>query len=426
LRIVSIGLVIGLGMLTAGCGGRPNGVLVPTAASAPGTSQVEMLVLTTRSDEGATPGEVYTGERGIGLSFAEIDVSIPPDGARAIGEVQWPSRLPGDPAKEFVATRVEKLTLDEIKTRFHRRVSKRKDGRVLLFVHGFNNRFEEAVFRFAQIMHDSKTPAVPLLFTWPSRAKLLAYGYDRESATYSRDALEAVLQALQKNPAVKEVNILAHSMGNWVTLEALRQMAIRDRRVGSKVRHVMLAAPDVDVDVARRQVISMGDKRPDFTLFVSRDDKALAVSRRVWGSTARLGAIDPKQEPARTRLEKAKIDVVDLSDVEGQDSLNHGKFAENEVVQLIGKRIAGGQALSDGGGGLGDKLGSIALGAATTVGHAATIAVAAPIAIVDGRTRENLGDRFGELGRAATDTVGSTGDVVTSAPGAATGAQAAP
>ena len=97
MRIVSIGLVIGLAVLTAGCGGRPKGVLVPTAASAPGASHVEMLVLTTRSDEGAEPGEVFTGERGIGLSFAEIDVSIPPDGARTVGDVQWPSRLPGDP-----------------------------------------------------------------------------------------------------------------------------------------------------------------------------------------------------------------------------------------------------------------------------------------------------------------------------------------
>jgi len=31
-------------------------------------------------------------------------------------------------------------------------------GKVLIFVHGFNNRFDDAVYRFAQIVHDSKTP----------------------------------------------------------------------------------------------------------------------------------------------------------------------------------------------------------------------------------------------------------------------------
>jgi esterase/lipase superfamily enzyme len=54
------------------------------------------------------------------------------------------------------------------------------------------HRFDEAVYRFAQITHDSRATAVPVLFTWPSRGKFLAYAYDRESATYSRNALEEV------------------------------------------------------------------------------------------------------------------------------------------------------------------------------------------------------------------------------------------
>ena len=38
-------------------------------------------------------------------------------------------------------------------------------------------------------------------------------------------------------------------MGNWVTTEALRQMAIRDRGLPAEDQDVMLAAPDVDFDV---------------------------------------------------------------------------------------------------------------------------------------------------------------------------------
>ena len=87
--------------------------------------------------------------------------------------------------------------------------------RVIVFIHGFNNRFDDAVYRFAQIVHDSEVKAVPVMFTWPSRGSVWAYGYDRESTNYSRDALEQLLQVLSKDPSVGEVSVLAHSMGNW-------------------------------------------------------------------------------------------------------------------------------------------------------------------------------------------------------------------
>ncbi|WP_425327262.1 alpha/beta hydrolase [Rhizobium grahamii] len=47
----------------------------------------------------------------------------------------------------------------------------------------FNNRFEDPVYRFAQIAHDSGVHSTPVL-TWPSLGSLLScgyYGYDRES-----------------------------------------------------------------------------------------------------------------------------------------------------------------------------------------------------------------------------------------------------
>jgi esterase/lipase superfamily enzyme len=94
----------------------------------------------------------------------------------------------------------------------------------LVFVHGFNNPFDDAVYRFAQIVHDSKAPAIPVLFAWPSLGELplRAYTYDRESTYFSRDAIEELLDTLARQPRATEVNVLAHSMGNWITLEALR------------------------------------------------------------------------------------------------------------------------------------------------------------------------------------------------------------
>lgn len=59
----------------------------------------------------------------------------------------------------------------------------------------------------------------------------------------------------------------------------------------------------------------MGKQRPRFTLFVSRDDRALAVSRRVWGNVSRLGAIDPEQSPYKEELAANGITVVDLTKI---------------------------------------------------------------------------------------------------------------
>jgi esterase/lipase superfamily enzyme len=401
----------------AGCSGRPEGVLSPVAETVPGASRVDMLVATTRLDTDR-PGVMFSGERRPkGLAFADVEISIPPDSARRIGDVQWPAALPGNPATDFVALKAHEIPESQAVALFHNALARVPKQRVLVFVHGFNNRFEDAVFRFAQIVHDSRAPVVPVLFTWPSRASVLAYGYDRESTNYSRDALEKVLQTLAQDPRVGEISVLAHSMGNWLTLESLRQMAIRNRVIAPKIKNVMLAAPDVDVDVFRTQIDEFGAVHPNFTLFVSQDDRALAVSRRVWGSTARLGAIDPEQEPYKTELARRNIKVLDLTKLRAGDQLNHGKFAESpEVVQLIGQRLVEGQTVTDSRIGVGDRIAQVTVSAASAVGSAAGLVLSAPAAVVDSDSRANYNDQMKTLAETLADTADAGTKVLSSKP----------
>ncbi|OYY12767.1 MAG: esterase [Rhizobiales bacterium 35-68-8] len=399
----------------AGCGGRPPGILIPVAVSAENTSKVNMIVATTRAP--VKGGDLYGGDRAREPGFAEITVSIPPDASRNIGEVQWPQRVPGNPATDFVTTSADVVSQKQAETWFNRQIRKTPGRRALVFIHGYNSRFEDAVFRFAQIVHDSRAEVVPILFTWPSRGSLLAYGYDRESASYSRDALENLLTFLATDPNVSEISILAHSMGNWVTMEALRQMAIRNKRVHPKIRTVMLAAPDVDVDIFRTQIADMGKTRPNFTIFVSQDDRALQVSQRVWGSKARLGQIDPALEPYRSEFEAQKITLIDLTKLRTGDNLNHGKFAESpEVVQMIGTRLIAGQTLTDGREGVGDRIIQVTTGAAQTIGTAAGVVISAPVAVVDPSSRENFGAQVENLGSTVSHTATSTGSLLTQPP----------
>jgi esterase/lipase superfamily enzyme len=374
-------LVLVVALAVGSCASTPKGLFVPVSAIAPGTSAVDMLVATTRRAAG-DPGDLYSGERA-GLSFANVVVSIPPERAREAGEIQWPRTPPGNPATDFVATSVSRLDARATRAWLDAHGSAANRHRVLIFVHGYNNRFSDAVFRAAQLVHDSGAEVTPILFTWPSRGSVFAYAYDRESTILSRDAFEYLLDMLARDPAVHEIDILAHSMGNALVLETLRQMAIRNRRIPAKIDDVMLAAPDVDVDVFENMIGDMGDPRPRFTLFASRDDKALALSGWIWGSDARLGAIDPKTEPYKRELAAARVNVFDLTDIKSEDAANHSKFVNSpELVRLIGDRLATGQTLSDGRESIADRiLGGAASGVGTletSVERAETAGVEAP------------------------------------------------
>ncbi|KQV81963.1 alpha/beta hydrolase [Rhizobium sp. Root1220] len=392
----------------SGCGGHPRDVLLPVADTAPSSSKVDMLVATTRRSS-TVPGEMFSGERGLAPAFANITVSIPPTTVRKEGDVAWPKRLPANPATDFATMKAEEIPVDAAKAWLNASVKKSPDHSALVFIHGFNNRFEDAVYRFAQIVEDSGVHSAPVLVTWPSRGSLLAYGYDRESTNYSRNALEALFQYLARDSQVKEVSVLAHSMGNWLALEALRQMAIRNGELPAKFKNVMLAAPDVDVDVFRSMIADMGKPHPQFTLFVSRDDKALAFSRRIWGDIPRLGAIDPEQAPYKQELESNKITVIDLTKIKVGDKLNHSKFAESpQIVQLIGQRISEGQTLTDSRVGLGDQILEATTGTAAAAGNAAGLILAAPVAIVDQNTRDNYANQVGQLAGSANSHAKAT------------------
>lgn len=344
-RWLKVWLAISCTLMGAGCASPPENVFIASEqAPVRGASQVDMLVATTRLPS-PVPGEMFSGDRG-DPGFAQITISIPPD--HKTGQVEWPRQVPANPERSFAVVKADMLSRYSVLAKLGNRLAKGPTRSVLVFVHGFNNTFEDAVLRFAQIVHDSGTDDVPVLFTWPSAGKLLAYGYDRDSSTYSRDALERTLDYLIADKSVGEISILAHSMGNWVTLEALRQMAIRNRSISPKIKNIMLADADVDIDVFRTQVAAMGANRPIFTVFIDSNDKALAAAKILWGSKTRLGDFNPDAEPYKTFMEQNRIRIVNMTDVRTHGWIDHGVYAESpRIIRQIGLQLASGQALTD-------------------------------------------------------------------------------
>ncbi len=300
--------------------------------------QVSIYVASTRKLD--AQGNV-TGQISSRPSYLATAVSIPP--GHKPGVIERPSVTPESRNRHFVA--LGQRTLDEgnfygeIATQLSGRVGVSRD--VLVFVHGFNTGYEDARFRLAQVVNDSGFTGVPLLFTWPSRSQLLAYGSDKESATASRDALETLIREVSEVQGVGRVHVLAHSMGTWLAMEALRQNAIAGRAdLGGRLGEVMLASPDIDLDVFRGQMARLG-RVTRVSVFAASDDRALSVSSAIAGSRQRLGALDLGDAKHRDEISKLGVRVYDLTNLDVQDFLRHGSYAEAPmVVKTIGSQLA--------------------------------------------------------------------------------------
>jgi len=312
----------------AACASRPeSGYLSAVALVAPGAVDHTILVATTRERD-PRPGTLFNGDRASATDYAEITVSVPPTHRES--EIEWAKTPPGDPNADFVARDDRYLDGDKAFVQaLNAELAKRPPGKrkVLLFIHGFNTMFAEGLYRLTQIAHDAKAPAVPVLFTWASRGKPTAYIYDTNSATAARDELEHTLRLLLASNA-EEVNVLAHSMGNWVTVEAFRQIKISgDLAHANKLGYVFLAAPDIDIDVFKSQMRRFGTNHKPFYVVLSRDDKALWLSGTLGGGVSRVG-----DDPRTAELAALGAIVIDLTDVKGNDSSNHDKFDQLAVV----------------------------------------------------------------------------------------------
>jgi esterase/lipase superfamily enzyme len=205
---------------------------------------------------------------------------------------------------------------------------------VLIYVHGFKNTFETAALDAAQLADGIRFRGQTMVFSWPSKAGLFDYAYDRDSAMYSRDAFERVLHSLATSQSVGRVHIVAHSMGTMVTLEGLRQLYARyGDSVAGKIGAVVFASPDIDMDVFSSATQNIGPLARKITVVTATNDRALALSGRLAGGMTRVGAAE------KAAIEQLGVRVIDASEA-GWGVINHDLFLSNaEVRQVIRRSI---------------------------------------------------------------------------------------
>ena len=286
------------------------------------------------SANGWTAVSGYTGERGADLSFGAARVRVPeghkPGNLELPGNVSifkfWLSNS-DDPTKVFtirsIAKTDEATWIKSLSSVAPSPETRRKTA--VVFVHGFNTKFRDALFRTAQIMWDLKVHATVVMFSWPSRGEVADYGYDKESAMDARDSLLQVLGDLRK-AGFDEVNIIAHSMGNLAVMDALSVSSMTASPVA--IAQLIMAAPDVASDMFVRDIPKVAKVTKGLTLYASANDKALRLSMRVQGGIPRAGYV-----PATGPIVLASLATIDVSAL-GEElfGLNHNTFAASENV----------------------------------------------------------------------------------------------
>ncbi len=327
----------------------PEGIIgvdnpVTPAETVKGLKRHDIFIMTSRALDN-DPAVFYSGERSQNLGLAKVTVTVPPN--HVSGAIERPSSLPPKPEKEFTIIDPRTFSSESAMTKELGEALNslpKGDRTILLFVHGYNTTLADAVLRLAQFTEDTDFNGIPVLFSWASGGKLFDYVYDLNSALQARDDLLRSARLLAETNA-EGFNIVAHSMGNFLTVEAMRQAKLLgtfDRN--NRVRNFIFASPDIDVDVFAQQLKPFSEReRSRFFVLISADDKALSFSSRIAGGVNRVGAAEPDE------LAKLGVTVIDLTKIEDSNDLNHSKFSDSPaIVKLIGKRLEAGGSLETG------------------------------------------------------------------------------
>lgn len=283
--------------------------------------------------------KAITDERGTGQLYGRAWVSIP--GRHRIGTVDAPKfdwlklRVEDERAdKHFLLLDLSRMTNRE----FFADLASSSHDCVLVFVHGYNTSFREAVFKAAQIAFDTNFAGRVVAFSWPSGNSVARYDYDRESALSSASSLLTILRDMKTSGDMQNLFIVAHSLGSQVVVDALQIASLSN--IDLNLRELVFAAPDVDRDVFKSRTDSIHKVAGGVTIYASSADKALIISKAKAGGVPRAGDM-----PLIGPLLLPGIDLIDVT-VLGEDmfALNHGTFASarsalDDLGRLVTSRI---------------------------------------------------------------------------------------
>lgn len=264
----------------------------------------------------------FTTRRGEAVSVGWCDVSIPPDHRLAVIERPRITRLEfhEDPERHFVIIARALQSPQE----FWASIKSLDKSSALLFIHGFNVVFDDAVYRAAQLAADLEFDGVAMLYSWASCGSLFRYTADLNSNEFTIQPLKRFLLDVATQSGIRKIHVIAHSMGNRALVHALSELADKWRADGlPRIENLFLAAPDIDKGTFLELAAAMASTAGRATLYASSKDRALKEARR--------RQVYPRAGDADDIVVVPGIDSIDASDLE-TDFLSHSYYGDHRSV----------------------------------------------------------------------------------------------
>ena len=258
------------------------------------------------------------------LKFGVAQVSVPK--THEFGVVERPMFFQSEKiGRDVVITKLDALELQKFRDILKLKLTNVKQSDILVFIHGFNVTFAEAIRQTAQISYDLEFLGIPITYSWPSDGKMLlrSYARDAESVKYTTTHLTNFLEELIRTKGDAKIHLLAHSMGTRALSYALKE--ISHKYSTPQFKNIILAAPDINTKVFEEDLYPFILKTTEkITLYASSEDSALSFSKGLHKGK-RLG-----QGGEEISVFKDMVTI----DATGIDTslLGHSYFSEKEIL----------------------------------------------------------------------------------------------
>ncbi len=196
---------------------------------------------------------------------------------------------------------------DEFLAGVNRQVLQSRQRDLLLFVHGFNVDFRSALVRTAQLALELPFNGAVVAYCWPSQGGVLNYEDDgpvnAQSVVPFAEFLNQLIAAL---PERTRINLVVHSMGSRIVMQALDRMP--PPTAGKPLANVVLCAPDVGLADFSQWTPGVVDQSERVTLYTNNDDTALTAAMKVHLERRAGDANPPVVVPGIETVDCSRVD----------------------------------------------------------------------------------------------------------------------
>tara|TARA_B100001250_G_scaffold72047_1_gene58456 strand:- start:1903 stop:3192 length:1290 start_codon:yes stop_codon:yes gene_type:complete len=203
----------------------------------------------------------------------------------------------------------------------------------LIYIHGFNDSYEDAVIRAAQVSYDLGFSGPTFLFSWPARDSTTTYLGDVERAQASEKHFEFMMEQILSTTAIDKIYLITHTTGARIGISVLRDLFAMRPSARARFREIILIAPDINSqEFTTEYAPILGSNNSPVTLYTSSNSSSLDIPKRF--STSKLAGDSISGALITGRVETIDAGVTDLN-LDGHSNYSDTNSILADIWDLI-------------------------------------------------------------------------------------------